>query len=53
MTVQHYMDKEHALAELQHDLRQAFPCKKLVFGKGPPEARLAIVGEAPGREEEA
>ena len=42
-----------ALAELRLEMTLALPDKKLVFGEGPPDSALALVGEAPGREEES
>jgi len=45
--------KEEALAHLWGEIRATLKDKKkLVFGEGSVDARLAVVGEAPGREEE-
>ena len=46
------MTKEEALEHRWKEIQDALPGKKLVFGEGWVNARLAIVGEAPGREEE-
>lgn len=45
--------KARALIQLRQEMQQAMPQRKLVFGEGNPDARLVIVGEAPGRKEEA
>jgi uracil-DNA glycosylase family 4 len=44
--------KARALIQLRQEMQQALPQRKLVFGEGNPDARLVIVGEAPGRKEE-
>jgi len=45
--------RTYALAALENDIRGAAPQgKKLVFGEGSPAAGLALVGEAPGGQEE-
>lgn len=46
------MTKEDSLMQLWAEVKAALKGKKLVFGEGSVEAGLAIVGEAPGREEE-
>ena len=45
--------KAKALARLRQEMQQALPERRLVFGEGNPDARVVIVGEAPGRKEEA
>lgn len=51
---QRSLTKMQALARLRQEMRLAMPPeRRLVFGEGSPEAILSIVGEAPGREEEA
>ena len=44
--------KREALAQLEQQTRQNMRQKKLVFGEGNPDAKLVMVGEAPGGEEE-
>lgn len=45
--------RESAMARLEREVRAGAPKgKKVVFGKGDMNARLVLVGEAPGREEE-
>jgi len=53
MTPRRILAKRRSLAQLEHEMRRALPLKRLVFGEGDPDARLVIVGEAPGKEEEA
>jgi len=46
-------EKQKALLELQSEMQNFFGSqKRLVFGEGKPDAKMAIVGEAPGRKEE-
>ena len=47
------LDKEKALDQLKLEMKKTWPEENLVFGEGNVNARLAFVGEAPGREEEA
>lgn len=45
--------KTYALAVLENEIRNMTPQgRKLVFGEGSPAARLTLVGEAPGGQEE-
>ena len=48
------LTKSEALARLKQEVRHGLPPgKSIVFGEGNPNATLVVVGEAPGREEEA
>ncbi len=44
--------KETAIEVLSRELKSEASDKKLVFGEGNINAKLVIIGEAPGREEE-
>ncbi len=45
-------EKEIEIKKLQSEMDKLFPSEKLVFGEGNVNAKLAIIGEAPGRNEE-
>lgn len=46
------MDKNQKLELIWQAIRKAYPNIKLVFNDGSPDARIMIIGEAPGVEEE-
>ena len=46
------MTKEQKLELLWGAIKKAYPNRKLVFNDGSPEAKIMIIGEAPGMDEE-
>src|SRR3989344_4296560 len=46
------MTKQEKLEYLWQAIRKAYPNRKLVFSDGDPDARVMIIGEAPGQDEE-
>src|SRR3990167_9291299 len=46
------MTKEQKLEYIWNAIRKAYPNQKLVFSDGSPEAKVMIIGEAPGQDEE-
>lgn len=46
------MEKNQKLELIWQAVRKAYPNKKLVFNDGSPDAKIMIIGEAPGMDEE-
>ncbi len=46
------MTKQEKLEYLWTAIRKAYPDRKLVFSDGDPDAKVMIIGEAPGQDEE-
>ncbi len=46
------MTKQEKLEYLWAAIRKAYPDRKLVFNDGDPDAKVMIIGEAPGQDEE-
>lgn len=47
------MTKEEKIEYLREVVRKAYPLKKLVFQDGSPDSKIMVIGEAPGKDEEA
>ena len=46
------MNKNQKLEYIWSAIRKAYPVRKLVFSDGEPDAKIMIIGEAPGMDEE-
>ncbi len=46
------MNKEEKIEYLREAVRKVYPDRKLVFQDGSPDARIMVIGEAPGKDEE-